>query len=209
MQLIYFCAFLSFLAYMQELIVNIIQLNFFLQTNQIEVINSSGREKNEDFSISSFLKTVLPTAEGPMDAGDIPGLGDALDASQGDISHGDYNISHIPGTPINKRLTNNLSNVNNHHMLHSTPITMRTLSGESHTSSPYSSQNSQNNLLTFDGNLNSANPLPPPPLPPPIFLDDENCYNKLPSKFPTWTSNEISKEPPNWEEKGRLCLFSL
>ncbi|XP_043472767.1 uncharacterized protein LOC122505321 isoform X2 [Leptopilina heterotoma] len=175
-------------------------------TNQIEVINSSGREKNEDFSISSFLKTVLPTAEGPMDAGDIPGLGDALDSSQGDISHGDYNISHIPGTPINKRLTNNLSNVNNHHMLHSTPIAMRTLSGESHTSSPYSSQNSQNNILTFDGNLNSANPLPPPPLPPPIFLDDENCYNKLPSKFPTWTSNEVSKEPPNWDEKVKNSM---
>ena len=181
-------------------------MNDYMQAKQFEGINPCAPDKNEDFNISSFLKTVRPS---DTDSSVIPGLGDVPDSIPMGSPHMEYNIGHISGTPINTMLPGNHSSVNNHHMSHSTPLPIRTLSGESHTPSPYSSQNSQSNVLSYDASINPPNPLPPPPMPPPIFLDDENCYNKLPPKFPTWTpANEIPKDPANWEEKG-LYIFLI
>lgn len=188
------------------------------QAKPIEVINMrpSKNEKN-DFNISSFLKTVLPSSDGTSDAGGIPGLG--LDVSENRVESPQRpNYRHSPSlgphpvTPVISRMSNQNTpslggsgGLNNCQMSHSTPLSVRNLS-ESHTPSPYSSQNSQSNITgSFDGsaNANTVNPLPPPPLPPPIFLDDENCYNKLPPKFPTWTPpNEGIKDSAKWEEKG-------
>lgn len=176
-------------------------------------------ETAEDFNISSFLKTVLPSSESTIDPGGIPGLG--LDVSDAQISESPQlmNYPHSPAreqhpvTPTLSRIINppltSLGIMNNTPMNHSTPLPVRTLSGESHTPSPYSSQNSQSNIVVpFDGLVNNIiNPLPPPPLPPPIFLDDENCYNKLPPKFPTWTSNEPINDSTNWEDKGMNGIF--
>ncbi|XP_066590062.1 uncharacterized protein [Prorops nasuta] len=187
------------------------QYNDSLEAKPIEVISSRASKNdgnNEDFNISSFLKTVLPSSDGAPDPGGIPGLG--LDESQIDGVHSNY--THSPTTPLNSRLISNQTTIlgNNCQMVHSTPLPGRNLSAESHTPSPYSSQNSQSNItLPFEnpGNTSAVNPLPPPPLPPPIFLDDENCYNKLPPKFPTWTpTNETVKEPAKWEEKGKNSM---
>ena len=189
----------------------------------IEVINlrpSKANANAEDFSISSFLKNVLPTGgiqSVGIPSGGIPGL-DSVDPGADSPQISEYGhlssqmgtatpvsgrmISGAPGTPI--------SNHNNHQILHSTPL-RRSLADDSHTPSPYSSQNSQSNILPFVDNTiiaSPVNPLPPPPLPPPIFLDEENCYNKLPPKFPTWTSaNEGTKnENTKWEEKGKMFI---
>lgn len=181
---------------------------------------SKNESNNADFSISSFLKTVLPSSDGTPDTGGIPGLG--LDVSENQVESPQRpNYRHSPAlgqlsvTPAISRIMGNQSvqsplgggvGLNNCQMSHSTPLPVRNLSAESHTPSPYSSQNSQSNVTgSFDGpaNANAVNPLPPPPLPPPIFLDDENCYNKLPPKFPTWTPpSESIKESAKWEEKG-------
>lgn len=176
---------------------------------------SKNENSNADFNISSFLKTVLPSVDGAPDPGGIPGLG--LDISENQVEspqRPNYRhsptLGQLPGTPVISRMIGSqgasIGGLNNCQMSHSTPLPVRNLSGESHTPSPYSSQNSQSNITgSFDGptNTNTVNPLPPPPLPPPIFLDDENCYNKLPPKFPTWTPpNESIKEPAKWEEKG-------
>lgn len=190
------------------------------QAKPIEVINMrpSKNEKNADFNISSFLKTVLPSSDGTSDSGGIPGLG--LDVSENRVESPQRpNYRHSPSlgphpvTPVISRMINNQNTpslggsggLNNCQMSHSTPLSVRNLS-ESHTPSPYSSQNSQSNITgPFDGsaNANTVNPLPPPPLPPSIFLDEENCYNKLPPKFPTWTPpNEGIKDSAKWEEKG-------
>lgn len=167
---------------------------------------------NADFNISSFLKTVLPSSDGAPDPDGIPGLG--LDVSENQLESPQRpNYRHSPAlgqlsvTPVISRMISNQGvGLNNCQIGHSTPLSVRNLSSESHTPSPYSSQNSQNNATgLFDGSTstNTVNPLPPPPLPPSIFLDDENCYNKLPSKFPTWTPpHESIKEPAKWEEKG-------
>lgn len=197
------------------------------QAKPIEVINMrppKNEKNNTEFNVSNFLKTLLPSSDGTPDPGAIPGLGMDVSESQVD-SPQRPNYSHSPGlgqlpvTPVISRMigsqgASSLGGLNNCQMSHSTPLPVRNLSSESHTPSPYSSQNSQSNITgPFDSsaNSNAVNPLPPPPLPP-IFLDDENCYNKLPPKFPTWTpSNESVKEPVKWEEKGTkadaLCIF--
>lgn len=179
---------------------------------------SKNESNNADFNISSFLKTVLPSSDGSQDPGGIPGLGlDIPDSQVESPQRSNYRHSPIlgqhPVTPVISRMMGNQNTpmgVNNCQLSHSTPLPVRNLSGESHTPSPYSSQNSQSNITgPFDvpTNNNNVNPLPPPPLPPPIFLDDENCYNKLPPKFPTWTPpNETIKEPAKWEEKGMSLL---
>ncbi|XP_071557092.1 uncharacterized protein [Temnothorax nylanderi] len=200
------------------------QYNESLEAKPIEVINMrpKNEKNNADFNISSFLKTVLPSSDGTSDSGGIPGLG--LDVSESQVESPQRpNYRHSPSlgphpvTPVISRMissqgTPSLSGsggLNNCQMSHSTPLAVRNLS-ESHTPSPYSSQNSQSNITgPFDGptNANTVNPLPPPPLPPPIFLDDENCYNKLPPKFPTWTPpNEGIKDSAKWEEKGKNSM---
>ncbi|XP_033331838.1 uncharacterized protein LOC117223588 isoform X1 [Megalopta genalis] len=194
-----------------------------LEAKPIEVINmrpSKNESTNADFNISSFLKTVLPSSDGTQDPGGIPGLGLDIPESQvGSPQRTNYRHSPVlgqhPVTPVISRMMgsqNTSMGVNNCQMTHSTPLPVRNLSGESHTPSPYSSQNSQSNItVPFDGptNNNTVNPLPPPPLPPPIFLDDENCYNKLPPKFPTWTPpNESIKEAAKWEEKAGFAISS-
>jgi len=188
------------------------------QAKPIEVINmrpSKNEKNNADFNISSFLKTVLPSSDGTSDSGGIPGLG--LDVSENRVESPQRpNYRHSPSLgPLPSQGTPSLGgggSLNNCQMSHSTPLSGRNLS-ESHTPSPYSSQNSQSNIIgPFDGptNANTVNPLPPPPLPPPIFLDDENCYNKLPPKFPTWTPpNEGIKEPAKWEEKGKNYVLQM
>ncbi|XP_033183054.1 uncharacterized protein LOC117153270 isoform X2 [Bombus vancouverensis nearcticus] len=197
------------------------QYNESLEAKPIEVINmrpSKNESNSADFNISSFLKTVLPSSDGSQDPGGIPGLG--LDIPESRVEspqRSNYRHSPILGqhsvTPVISRIMGNQNTpigVNNCPITHSTPLPVRNLSGESHTPSPYSSQNSQSNItVPFDGptNNNTVNPLPPPPLPPPIFLDDENCYNKLPPKFPTWTpTSETMKEPAKWEEKGKNSM---
>ncbi|XP_076171070.1 uncharacterized protein LOC143148540 isoform X2 [Ptiloglossa arizonensis] len=197
------------------------QYNDSLEAKPIEVINmrpSKNESNNADFNISSFLKTVLPSSDGSQDPGGIPGLGlDIPDSQVESPQRSNYRHSPIlgqhPVTPVISRMMGNQNTpmgVNNCQLSHSTPLPVRNLSGESHTPSPYSSQNSQSNITgPFDvpTNNNNVNPLPPPPLPPPIFLDDENCYNKLPPKFPTWTPpNETIKEPAKWEEKGKNSM---
>ncbi|XP_076623017.1 uncharacterized protein LOC143342724 isoform X1 [Colletes latitarsis] len=199
------------------------QYNDSLEAKPIEVINlrpSKNESSNADFNISSFLKTVLPSSDGSQDPGGIPGLGlDISDAQVESPQRSSYRHSPIlgqhPVTPVISRMMSNQSTtlgVNNCQLSHSTPLPVRNLSGESHTPSPYSSQNSQSNITgPFDGPTtnNTVNPLPPPPLPPPIFLDDENCYNKLPPKFPTWTPpSESIKEPAKWEEKAGFAISS-
>ncbi|KAL0099738.1 hypothetical protein PUN28_019860 [Cardiocondyla obscurior] len=200
------------------------QYNESLEAKPIEVINmrpSKNEKNNADFNISNFLKTVLPSSDEPSDSGGIPGLG--LDVSENRVEspqRPNYTLSPSLGphsvTPVISRMMSSQSTpslsgsgLNNCQMSHSTPLTVRNLS-ESHTPSPYSSQNSQNNITgPFDAPTNSStvNPLPPPPLPPPIFLDDENCYNKLPPKFPTWTPpNEGIKDSAKWEEKGKNSM---
>ncbi|RLU14990.1 hypothetical protein DMN91_012877 [Ooceraea biroi] len=175
---------------------------------------SKNESSNPDFNISSFLKTVLPSSDETPDAGGIPGLG--LDVSENRVEspqRPNYRhspaLGQLPVTPVISRMGNQ-GGLNNCQMSHSTPLPVRNLSAESHTPSPYSSQNSQSNVTgPFDGSAtaNTVNPLPPPPLPPPIFLDDENCYNKLPPKFPTWTPpNEGIKESAKWEEKGKNSM---
>ena len=198
------------------------QYNDSLEAKPIEVINmrpSKNESNNADFNISSFLKTVLPSSDGTQDPGGIPGLGLDIPESQVESPRSNYRHSPVlgqhPVTPVISRMMVNQSTpmgVNNCQISHSTPLPVRNLSGESHTPSPYSSQNSQSNITgPFDGptNNNAVNPLPPPPLPPPIFLDDENCYNKLPPKFPTWTPpNETMKEAAKWEEKEDFAVSS-
>ncbi|XP_011646134.1 uncharacterized protein LOC105432860 isoform X2 [Pogonomyrmex barbatus] len=200
------------------------QYNESLEAKPIEVINmrpSKNEKNNADFNISSFLKTVLPSSDGTSESGGIPGLG--LDVSESQVDSPQRpNYRHspslgpLPVTPVISRMMNQGtpslgggSGLNNCQISHSTPLSVRNLPAESHTPSPYSSQNSQSNMTgPFDGstNANTVNPLPPPPLPP-IFLDDENCYNKLPPKFPTWTPpNESIKEPAKWEEKGKNSM---
>ncbi|EZA60065.1 uncharacterized protein LOC113563395 isoform X2 [Ooceraea biroi] len=193
------------------------QYNESLEAKPIEVINmrpSKNESSNPDFNISSFLKTVLPSSDETPDAGGIPGLG--LDVSENRVEspqRPNYRhspaLGQLPVTPVISRMGNQ-GGLNNCQMSHSTPLPVRNLSAESHTPSPYSSQNSQSNVTgPFDGSAtaNTVNPLPPPPLPPPIFLDDENCYNKLPPKFPTWTPpNEGIKESAKWEEKGKNSM---
>lgn len=182
---------------------------------------SKSESSSADFNISSFLKTVLPSSDGTQDPGGIPGLGLDIPESQvespqrSNYRHSPVLVQH-PVTPVISRMMGNQNTpigVNNCPITHSTPLPVRNLSGESHTPSPYSSQNSQSNItVPFDGptNNNTVNPLPPPPLPPPIFLDDENCYNKLPPKFPTWTPpSETMKEAAKWEEKGMNLLSNI
>ncbi|XP_012543177.1 uncharacterized protein LOC105840707 isoform X2 [Monomorium pharaonis] len=200
------------------------QYNESLEAKPIEVINmrpSKNDKNNADFNVSIFLKTVLPSSDGTSDSGGIPGLG--LDVSENRVESPQRpNYRHSPSlgpvTPVISRMIGSQgtpslgggSGLNNCQMSHSTPLSVRNLS-ESHTPSPYSSQNSQSNITgSFDGPSNAntvVNPLPPPPLPPPIFLDDENCYNKLPPKFPTWTPpNEGIKDAAKWEEKGKNSM---
>ncbi|XP_017764357.1 PREDICTED: uncharacterized protein LOC108553826 [Eufriesea mexicana] len=197
------------------------QYNDSIEAKPIEVINlrpSKSENSSADFNISSFLKTVLPSSDGTQDPGGIPGLGLDIPESQvespqrSNYRHSPVLVQH-PVTPVISRMMGNQNTpigVNNCPITHSTPLPVRNLSGESHTPSPYSSQNSQSNItVPFDGptNNNTVNPLPPPPLPPPIFLDDENCYNKLPPKFPTWTPpTETMKEAAKWEEKGKNSM---
>ncbi|XP_018341481.1 PREDICTED: uncharacterized protein LOC108748028 isoform X1 [Trachymyrmex septentrionalis] len=195
------------------------QYNESLEAKPIEVINmrpSKDEQNSADFNISSFLKTVLPSSDGTSDSSAIPGLG--LDVSENQVEspqRPNYSPSLGPVTPVVSRMMSNQGtpivsgggSLNNCQMSHSTPISVRNLP-ESHTPSPYSNQNSQNNIAgLFDGPTNNTvNPLPPPPLPP-LFLDDENCYNKLPPKFPTWTSaNESIKDAAKWEEKGKNSM---
>ncbi|KAM0736525.1 Regulation of nuclear pre-mRNA domain-containing protein 2 [Formica fusca] len=201
------------------------QYNESLEAKPIEVINmrpSKNENSNADFNISSFLKTVLPSSDGTPDPGRIPGLG--LDVSENRVEspqrtsyRNSPTLGQLPVTPVISRMMGSQgvpplggAGLNNCQMSHSTPLSVRNLPAESHTPSPYSSQNSQSNMTgPFDGSANSSavNPLPPPPLPPPIFLDDENCYNKLPPKFPTWTPpNESVKESAKWEEKGKNSM---
>ncbi|KAI4493930.1 hypothetical protein M0804_002106 [Polistes exclamans] len=196
------------------------QYNDSLEPKQIEVINMrpTKSENSEDFNISSFLKTVLPSSEGTQDPGGIPGLGlDISDPQVESPQRPNYRhspaLGQLPVTPALSRMISaqgsSLGTLNNCSINHSTPISVRNLPTESHTPSPYSSQNSQSNItVPFDGSTNATvvNPLPPPPLPPPIFLDDENCYNKLPPKFPTWTPSTEIKEPAKWEEKGKNSM---
>lgn len=164
---------------------------------------------------TTFLKTVLPTSNETPEPCGIPGLGlDAADDMPDSLECNDYRplLGRIPTTPLVGRMismpTTPIGSLNHMQMGHSTPLQNRSLNGESHTPSPYSSENSQINVPipnnTFDTSPVMATPLQPPPMPPIEFLDD-NCYNKLPPKFPTWTfANDPPplKGPPKWEEKG-------
>ncbi|CAL7935852.1 unnamed protein product [Xylocopa violacea] len=196
------------------------QYNDSLEAKPIEVINlrpSKSESSGADFNISSFLKTVLPSSDATQDPGAIPGLGLDIPETQVESPRSNYRHSPVlgqhPVTPVISRMigSQGTMGVNSCPITHSTPLPVRNLSAESHTPSPYSSQNSQSNItVPFDGptNNNTVNPLPPPPLPPPIFLDDENCYNKLPPKFPTWTPpTETIKEAAKWEEKADCAIF--
>lgn len=175
--------------------------------------------KSDGFNIANFLKSVLPSSD-LANSSNIPGLG--LDASvptmksspPGDYRHSSPLRQHI-SAPVNSRginlqNTTPIGSLSNCQLPHSTPLAgVRNLTIDSHTPSPYSSQNSQGNntniTMAFDNSGGSVNPLPPPPMPPPIFLNDENCYNKLPPKFPTWSSaNELNKESSSWDEKGKI-----
>ncbi|XP_034940360.1 uncharacterized protein [Chelonus insularis] len=172
----------------------------------IEVINmrpSKGDVK--DFSAANFLKSVLPTAEGAPNSSGIPGLGlDVPEPRTESPQRPDY--GHLLAGQLNpvsagSRILNMQNTLGNHQMC-------RSLANESHTSSPYSSQGSQSNIPFDTSTAAPINPLPPPPLPPPIFLDDENCYNKLPPKFPTWTpTNEEKSMNSSWtsdnSDKGK------
>lgn len=177
------------------------------QNKSSEVIDlHPSLDTNNDEPVSSFLKTVLPSSD-PANSCGIPGLGmDAADTMTDNLQCNDYrplSMGQIPNTPMMGRVlsipTTPVGGLNHSQMSHSTPLHSRTLNGESHTPSPYSSENSQNNPMMsinpFDGS--AVNPLQPPPMPPIEFLEDNNCY-KLPPKFPTWTfANEAPKEPGN------------
>ncbi|XP_012276168.1 uncharacterized protein LOC105697431 isoform X2 [Orussus abietinus] len=201
------------------------QYNDSLEAKPIEVINmrpSKAENSNDSFNISSFLKTVLPSSEGAPNPSGIPGLGlDLPDNNLESPQRPDYGHSpvmgQVPLTPAMNRMLSGpgtpIGGLNNCGQIgHSTPLPVRSITRDSHTPSPYSSQNSQSNVvLPFDNSVNpvsnTVNPLPPPPLPPPIFLDDENCYNKLPPKFPTWTpTSDLSKDPAKWDEKGKNSM---
>lgn len=182
---------------------------------------------NDEFSISNFLKTVLPgigsagaVTESAANPGGIPGLGlDAVDPRSESPQRPEYGLladqMNTPPSMSGRMMSGSgtpLSGMNNHQMSHSTPLPLsRSIASDSHTPSPYSSQNSLSNMTTLPFvdtstlNTSTVNPLPPPPLPPPIFLDEENCYNKLPPKFPTWTStNEATKnDTSKWSDKGK------
>lgn len=165
----------------------------------IEVINM---RPDKDFGSTNFLKSVLPAPDDAPNSSGIPGLGlDVPEPRTESPQRPDY--SHLPQNQLNS-LPATPRSLNNHGMGHSTPIG-RNLGSKLHTASSYSNQSSQVVSMPFDG-PNSVNPLPPPPLPPPIFLDEENCYNKLPPKFPTWTStSEGAKEQrPKWNDEGKL-----
>ena len=172
-------------------------------------------EANNDEPVSSFLKTVLPSSDTASDSCGIPGLGlDTGDPMPEPLLCNDYRpplTTQMPTTPTLGRIisipTTPVGSLNHTQISHSTPLQNRSLNGESHTPSPYSSESSQNNASmstnAFDATMNAMNPLQPPPMPPIEFLDDSNCYNKLPPKFPTWTfANDPPKEPVKWEEKG-------
>lgn len=193
------------------------ELIFLLQNKSNEIIEicPQGNEINHDEPVSSFLKTVLPSSD--TDSCVIPGLGDAADGLPEPILHNDYRPSMLPMpmTPMMGRMMSipntPMSNLNHSLMGHSTPLLNRNLNGEPHTPSPYSSENSQNNASapsSFEPAIST--PLPPPPMPPIEFLDDNNCYNKLPPKFPTWTfANETPKEPIKWTEDKGIFTYNL
>ncbi|KAK0169077.1 hypothetical protein PV327_002823 [Microctonus hyperodae] len=182
----------------------------------IEVINMRPPKTDlgKDFVATNFLKSVLPSSDGAPNPIGIPGLGLDLPEPRTEspqcpdythLSSSQLNIT--PTTPRMIGAQGATLGLNNHQLGHSTPLSIaRNLASESHTPSPYSSQGSQSNVtMSFDQPTSgSINPLPPPPLPPPIFLDDENCYNKLPPKFPTWTpANEGAKEQSEWNDDGK------
>ena len=139
------------------------------------------------------MKTVLPISDSNCN---IPGLG--LDASDNlnskiDYRHSALNISSSLSSSTPSTTISNL--INPTAVNHSTPLSIKSLTFDTRCSSTYASQNSQKTCTgNFEplSNSNLINPLPPPPMPPSIFMDDEPCYNKLPPKFPTWTfANEI------------------
>lgn len=122
----------------------------------------------------------------------LPGLGDK------GSSQSPHNVDYSR-SPLMKRM---MSNPGSHGGMNEMGLG---------TPSPYSSQNSQSNV-TFDvphPNSSAINvPLPPPPLPPPIFLGEDNCYSKLPPKFPTWSAPpEVNKNSSKWDNKGEYKLF--
>ncbi|XP_058790211.1 uncharacterized protein LOC131663689 isoform X2 [Phymastichus coffea] len=174
-----------------------------LENKSSEVIDiHSSLDTNNEEPVSSFLKTVLPSSDSTNSCG-IPGLGmDAADAMTDNMQCNDYrplSMGPISNTPIMGRMLGiPTTPIGNHSQIsHSTPLHSRNLNGESHTPSPYSSENSQNNPVISMNSFDSTtvNPLQPPPMPPIEFLEDNNCY-KLPPKFPTWTfANETPKEP--------------
>ncbi|KAJ8678406.1 hypothetical protein QAD02_014193, partial [Eretmocerus hayati] len=178
----------------------------------IDISPSAAEPKNEE-PISHFLKTVMPSSDSITDPCGIPGLGldDTDQVISGPVPVNEYRPSmhEQPSlTPITGRVmpTTSLVNLSHTHLGHSTPLQARNLNGESHTPSPYSSENSQNNATnpsnSFDGLVSAINPLQPPPMPPIEFLDDNNCYNKLPPKFPTWTfADDTPKEDSKWNDK--------
>ncbi|KAF7987231.1 hypothetical protein HCN44_001322 [Aphidius gifuensis] len=171
----------------------------------IEVINMRPSKTNggEEFN-SNFIKNVFSTTDTAQLSSGIPGLG--LDVPEPRIEspqRPDYS-QLLPSTQINNSTTT--SRIMAVHGLSHTAIKNLTSHSAplSHVLLSYSNENNQNNIMPFEkSSPNTNNPLPPPPLPPPIFLDNDGCYNKLPPKFPTWTSiNEGKNLNSSWSSEN-------
>ncbi|XP_015119557.1 serine/arginine repetitive matrix protein 1 [Diachasma alloeum] len=155
----------------------------------IEVINMrpSKGAAGEEFPSGSFLK--VPEANSATSSGGIPGLGLDLPEPRAESpQRPDYtHLERQVGTTTPRMGGAQGERIGGNHQIgHSTPLAR---------GPGYSREQGG-----FEGTASSVNPLPPPPLPPPIFLEEEGCYNKLPPKFPTWTpANEGTKEGAKWE----------
>uniref|UniRef100_A0A0C9RCZ4 Regulation of nuclear pre-mRNA domain-containing protein 2 n=1 Tax=Fopius arisanus TaxID=64838 RepID=A0A0C9RCZ4_9HYME len=149
----------------------------------IEVINMrpSKVAPGEEFSSGNFLK--VPEANRATSSGGIPGLGlDVPEPRTESPQRPDYaHLERQVGTT-----TPRMIGAQGERITHSTPLAHG--AGYSREKTP------------FEESGGTANPLPPPPLPPPIFLEEDGCYNKLPPKFPTWTpANDGAKEEIKWQ----------
>lgn len=147
---------------------------------------------NDNFNSTGFINSV--SVDRVSNLG-IPGLG--LDTGDNSTLQSPPRGEYRPhsGTPLGPRMANQGSQ-----MSHSTPLAMRNLNVDRHP--PYSNHNNQTNFEN-----SNVTPLPPPPLPPPIFLEDDNCYNKLPPKFPTWTAANDMPNESKWNDKSQLSTI--
>ncbi|XP_063978031.1 uncharacterized protein LOC135162955 [Diachasmimorpha longicaudata] len=155
----------------------------------IEVINMrpSKGVTAEKFPTGNFLKA--SEANSATSSGGIPGLGlDVPEPRTESPQRPDYaHLERQIGTTTPRMVGAQVDRIGgNHQIRHSTPLAHGTV---------YPREQGG-----FEGTAGGVNPLPPPPLPPPIFLEEDGCYNKLPPKFPTWTpANEGPKEGAKWD----------